>query len=235
MNLKEFTSRLKGMDISNKVWPEMEQRSEQWFLARAGRPTASQFHRIITPLGKDSTSWEEYVVELCSCLIKPKHIDVEHYLSNGFYGNKHIDRGNEMEPFAISALEDAIGMPIKLVGFITDESGMIGCSPDGLVIGPDGLPVAGAEAKCPLPKIHGMNLVRNSIDPKYKPQVHGSMAVSGLKAWFFTSFHEDFPSFIDPIEWDDYTFQVKDALERFMAFYQERRDEVCALLRKEAA
>ncbi len=53
-----------------KIWPSMEQRSEAWFRARAGRLTASNFHRVLTPSGKDSSQWRELAIAAASVLMK---------------------------------------------------------------------------------------------------------------------------------------------------------------------
>lgn len=211
-----------------KVWPEMEQRSEQWFRARAGRPTASQFERLITPTGKDSSQWDDYALELCAQCIRPDEITWE--------GNFHTDRGTELEPEARALFSELMGLDVSEVGFVTRDDEVIGCSPDGLVSNADGDYVAGLELKCPLSKYHARYLIDGELPAKYRPQVHGSMAVTGLRHWYFMSYCPGLAPFITRVEWDAYTDKVADVLDRFLVYYAARRREVMGRLTgKEAA
>jgi hypothetical protein len=213
-----------------KIWPEMEQRSEAWFRARAGRPTASNFDRLITPTGKDSSQWDDYALELCAQCIRPDEIAWE--------GNAHTDRGNELEPEARGEFERIMNLAVDEVGFVTRADEVIGCSPDGLVYQgtPVGKPIAGLELKCPLAKHHARYLIDGELPAKYRPQVHGSMAVTGLRHWYFMSYCPGLAPFITRVEWDDYTDKVSDVLDRFLVFYAARRKELLPrLMGKEAA
>jgi hypothetical protein len=211
-----------------KIWPEMEQRSEAWFRARAGRPTASQFERLITPTGKDSEQWDDFALELCAQCIRPDEVEWE--------GNRHTDRGTELEPEARALFSDLIGLEVSEVGFVTRDDEVVGCSPDGLVSNADGDYVAGLELKCPLSKHHARYLIDGELPAKYRPQVHGSMAVTGLRFWYFMSYCPGLAPFITRVEWDAYTDKVADVLDRFVVYYAERRKQVLPrLLGKEAA
>ena len=48
---------------------DCEQGSEEWFKARLGVPSASNFHRVITPTGKLSSQVDSYVNTLASEII----------------------------------------------------------------------------------------------------------------------------------------------------------------------
>lgn len=215
-----------------KIWPNMEQRTEEWFRARAGRPTASQFSRLLTPTGKDSSQWDSYAIELCAQCIRPDEI--------GFEGNYHTDRGNDLEPeareeFARIMGFNGLGKPsVEQVGFVTRDDEVIGCSPDSLIMF-QGKPIAGLEIKCLLGKFHAQMLIDKAMDDKYKPQVHGSMAVCDIP-WYFMSYCPGMASFITLVQPDAYTAKLSDALDRFLVFYSARRKEVMPmLLGKEAA
>ncbi len=212
-----------------KIWPDMEQRSEAWFRARAGRPTASQFDRLLTPTGKDSSQWDDFALELAAQCIRPDEVVWE--------GNAHTDRGNELEPEARETFSEIMDLETREVGFITRDDEVIGCSPDSLIYSPDHPePIAGLELKCPLSKHHARYLVDGELPAKYKPQVHGSMAVTGLRYWYFMSYCPGLAPFITRVEWDSYTDKMADALDRFLLYYAQRRKEVMPkLLGKEAA
>lgn len=210
-----------------KIYPEMLQGSDEWFKARAGRPTASNFDRIITPTGKDSSQWDGFAIDLIADCIRPDMVD--------FVGNRHTDRGNELEPEARAEFSRIMEMDVQQVGFITRDDGIVGCSPDG-VLYRNGKLVAGLELKCPLAKNHAKYLVEGVLPKDYAPQVHGGMAVTGLDYWYFMSYCQGMKPFILRVERDGFTAKVSDALDRFLIFYAARRKEVMPmLLGKEAA
>lgn len=195
-----------------KIWPDMEQRSEEWFRARAGRLTASNFHRILTPTGKDSSQWESLAIELCCACIRPDEIQWE--------GNFHTDRGEALEPVACEEFSRVMGLDVEQVGFITHDNGILGCSPDRLVRLMGELR-AGLEVKAPLSKNHARYLMDDVVPDIYKAQVHGSMVVTGFKCWYFMSYCPGFPPFIKLIERDEFTAKLEDALERFVIYYAD--------------
>lgn len=214
--------------LSQRIWPDMDQRTEAWFRARAGRPTASQFSRIITPDGKDSTGWANYATELMVEAICP------HLIEGSFYGNDHTDRGNRLEPHAIRWAEDSLGYKINEVGFITCDNELFGCSPDGLVTNSDGSIIAGIEVKSPEEKKHARHVLVGKLPAEHRQQVHGSMVVTGLRHWYFVSYSEFLEPFICLVEWDSYTDKVSNALSRFAIYYQQRvKDDASKLRRKQ--
>jgi putative phage-type endonuclease len=201
------------------IHPQMIQQSEEWFRARSGRPTASQFSRILTATGKDSSQWEDFAIELIGQCVRPDEISFE--------GNRHTDRGNELEPEARDLFAETMDLEVSEVGFITRDDGVIGCSPDGLVTNPNSSKwIAGLEIKCPLAKNHIKYHVENKVPDAYRAQVHGSMAVTGLKHWYFMSYCPGMNPFIIRVDRDEYTKQLSDALDRFLIFYAERRKAV---------
>lgn len=210
-----------------KIIENLEQGSEKWFQVRTGRPTASNFDRIITPTGKDSSQWEGYAIDLMADCIRPDMV--------AFEGNRHTDRGNELEPEAREEFSRIMEIDVQQVGFITRDDGIVGCSPDG-VLYRNGKLVAGLELKCPLAKNHAKYLIDGVLPPDYAPQVHGGMAVTGLDYWYFMSYCQGMKTFILRVERDGFTAKVSDALDRFLIFYAARRKEVMPMLvRKEAA
>lgn len=207
------------------VYEHIEQRSDEWLRLRAGRPTASQFSRIITPGGKTNpSSWAKYALELTAESIRPDEA--------GWTGNRHTERGNELEADAREAFEARMGLEAVEVGFVTRADGVIGCSPDALIRPPysggDGAPawVAGLEIKCPSPKVHAATLIEGEMPAEHLPQVHGSMAVTGLGWWYFVSYCPGFRMVIKRVQRNDYTAKVEKALDDFLAFYRERRAEL---------
>lgn len=230
-----------------KVWPQMVQQSEEWFRARKGRVTASNADRILTPTGKDSSQWDAYAIELCAECIRPDELP-------SFIGNAHTDRGNELEPAAREEFSRITGLEIVQVGFITRDDGVVGLSPDSMILKPgiqlerdaryddegaiiNGLElfIAGLEAKAPMAKNHASYIVEGGLPKQYFPQVHFSMAATGLP-WYFISYCPGMVPHIAPVNPDGYTAKMADAIDRFVIYYGARRHEVMPkLLGKEAA
>lgn len=205
-----------------KIWPDVEQQSEAWFKIRAGRPTASEFSRILTPTGKDSAAWHDFATELVAETIRPDEIP-------SFTGNRHTDRGNELEPEAREHFAAIMGLEVRTTGFVTRDDGIVGCSPDGLIYHGD-TPVAGLEIKCPTGKAHAIDFLGGELPAKHRPQVHGGMAVTGLPSWYFLSYCPGFAPLIVRQDRDGYTEKLADALDRFLIFYAEHRRKVLPLL-----
>ena len=89
------------------------------------------FSKLITSKGKPSKSLSEYALTLAGAVYAGKDLD-------SWQGNKHTDRGTELEDPARRLYEFSRAVVVDEVGFITDDAKTYGCSPDGL-IGEDGI------------------------------------------------------------------------------------------------
>lgn len=165
-----------------------EQRSDEWFEARAGIPTASNFDKIITSTGKKSKSVNSYAYKLAGETLAGREENI--------YTNDFMERGIELETEALQAyilkshsLVDTVGLVYK------DDSKDVSCSPDGLVVEND-LFVGGVEIKCPAMHTHTEYLYHNKLPTKYVQQVQGSLYVTGLSWWDFVSYHPMLPLLI---------------------------------------
>ena len=117
-----------------------EQGSAQWLADRAGRPTASQFSRIITPkTGKKSAQAHGYLCQLGGERLLGRCEEVPTTFA--------MERGTEMEPEARQLFEILTGHAVTEVGLCVTDDERIGASPDGLIYS-DKLE-AGLELKCP--------------------------------------------------------------------------------------
>lgn len=167
-----------------------DQRSTEWYEARLGKPSASQFGRIITPTGKQSSQVEGYINELIHERITGERQET--------ISSEWMQRGIEMEPDAILWYEIVKGIKVNQVGFCLHDTMAVGASPDGL-IGDDG----GLEIKCPAPLNH-IGYVRDSrIPTKYIPQVQGCMWITERKWWDFLSYHPDYPKMLVRVHRDE--------------------------------
>lgn len=189
----------------------LEQGSEEWLKLRLAIPTTSNFAKIITPGGKRSGSLPEYASELAGHLWAGQ--------SQPFFKSDAMQRGNDLEPEAVSYYEHHTGYRTKEVGFITSNDGRIGCSPDRLV-GKEGL----LEVKCPLQNQHHKNLVSGEMDNKYKPQVQGQMLMTGRLWCDWMSYYPGVAASIVRVERD----------EEFMAVLRDGLEEVIEIIDAQA-
>lgn len=178
---------------------EVIQGTPEWLRLRAGIPTASQFHRIITPkTRRPSAQMEAYRNELIA----------ERFLGRPLLTSVSdaMREGSIREDEAASFYEMMHGGDIQLIGFCTTDDGQIGCSPDRLV-GSNGL----LELKNPGIAQHiNYMLGTKELDGAYFCQLQGQMLVTG-RAWVdICSYYPGLPhvviraerdeSFIEPME-----------------------------------
>jgi len=124
-----------------------------------------------------------------------------------------------MEEEAVSFYELQRDCETVKVGFITNDEGTIGASPDRLV-GEDGL----LEIKVPKESTHVSYLLKKAVDQAYYPQVQGQLWVSGRKWVDILSYHPEMPPALIRVERD----------EEFIAFLQSAVVEFSSALEKQA-
>ena len=101
------------------------------------------------------------------------------------YMTASMERGTELEPYAIEAYTEHTLTNVEPIGFMMCEG--YGCSPDG-VVGTDGI----IEIKCPSQATHTEYLYNNKLPTKYVQQVQGCLFVSGRNWCDFVSFNPNF-------------------------------------------
>lgn len=153
---------------------DVEQGSSEWFEARCGVVTASNFGRILARGG--GRTRRSYLYQLAEEIRTGRRQDV--------YENQYMARGRKLEPRARQAYETATGVDVRQVGMVyLDARKRIAASPDGL-IGENG----GLEIKCPLPKNHLQYWQGGGAPAKYVPQIQGNLWVTGRAWWDFISY-----------------------------------------------
>jgi YqaJ-like viral recombinase domain len=205
---------------------DCEQGSAEWFALRRGVPTASEFHRIITPVQAQlSKSCDSYIFDLIGELADPTGV-----CSMPVFENGHMERGRQLEPEARGWLSMTLDMDIEQVGFCLSDCGRWGCSPDGM-IGDN----CGLEIKVPKPSTHAAWLHGDGLPESCKCQVHGGMAVTGLSRWSFLSYQPRavaMPPLLVHVERDDFTDKLAAALEQFWKRYREVAGDLGVSLEK---
>lgn len=167
---------------------EAEQRSLEWFEARKGVPSASDFDKIVTSTGTQSKQRTKYMYQLAGEKLGA-------IVEDG-YQNAAMLRGIELESEARSLYEIARGS-VSEVGFCIHNNGF-GASPDGLV-GEDGL----VEIKCPTLSTHIEYLIKGELPIEYLQQIQGQMLVTDRNWNDFVSYYPGLKPFIVRVNRDD--------------------------------
>lgn len=176
-----------------------DQYSEEYEKLRLGLPTASNFHKIITPTGKPSTQWQNYAYHLIAERILGRKVDT--------YTSPAMEIGLEMEPYAVAYYECAKDIETKQVGFVTNDAASIGCSPDRLV-GEDGL----LQIKCPMPHTQVRYWLEGKLDDKHKPQLQGELYITRRHWIDIVSWHPELPRTTIRVERDEVYIACLDKL-----------------------
>lgn len=186
------------------------QGDDVWIESRLGIPTASEFHRIVTPKGKLSTQSTKYAYRLIAEYLLKRSMD-------SLEGLEWIEFGKANEADAARLYEFDHEVESIKVGFVTTDDGKIGCSPDRLV-GDKGL----LEIKSVAPQTHIGNMV-NGFDEDYICQVQGQLYVSEREWCDWISYNPEFPLVcIRTYRNEEYIKLLADSLKAF----NEMKDEM---------
>lgn len=177
-----------GMEILT-----MEQGTPEWFEARRGLVTASEFSTVLAKgrSGAESKTRTTYMRKLAGEIITNEPMET--------FSNAHMERGKVMEADARSAYELLRDVEVMPVGFIRDLGLGAGASPDGLV-GDHG----GVEIKTKLPHLLIECYERgDACPPEHLAQVQGSMWIARRKWWDFVAYWPGMPLFHVRVERDE--------------------------------
>ena len=148
------------------------QGTEEWFEARLGFVTASNFAKVMAK-GQGKTRklyMHKIAAERLTGLIE-----------EGYY-DKNMQNGNVVEDEARDYYAMANDCIVNQVGFVKRDDD-IGGSPDGL-IGEDGI----IETKCPLSSTHVANIISGKMPTTYIPQVQGLLWITERQWCDFVSY-----------------------------------------------
>lgn len=192
------------------------QGTPEWLGLRAGIPTASNFDKIVTPKGAASKQAEKYMFLLLAERLMGHPVEERGY-------SHWMDRGSEEESRAVSFYEFQRDMETVKVGFITNDAGTIGCSPDRLV-GDNGL----LEIKVPSEAIHmGYLLETGSAYDEYRVQVQGQLWIAEREFSDVLSWHPELPPALVRIERDEGCIQLLKAAVPAFSLELERQYALC--------
>lgn len=189
----------------NRVICDMEQGSEEWFAARLGRVTCSQFSTVMA-LGRgggESKTRRKYMLQLIGEKLTGNKAES--------YGNGHMDRGHVMEIEARDLYQLTTGYEVQQVGFV-QFGDWLGGSPDGLV-NLDGA----IEIKSALPHIHLETLLQDRVPPEHIAQCQGNLWVSDREWIDFISYWPALPVFIKRVHRDEgYIDKIRTSVKLFL-------------------
>lgn len=192
----------------------VEQGSDAWLAARLGMPTASNFEKIITPGGKLSTSARKYGFYLAAEKILNRQLESIDHL-------EWVQHGKMFEETAAANYEFVQEVKVRKCGLITTDNGLVGASPDRMLVGVNG----GLEIKCPAPWTQ-MGYIVDGFGDAYKCQVQGQMWVAELDFVDRYAWHPELPPAIHRTERDDpFIKLMADAVNQFC-------DDLAEIIRK---
>ncbi|NTS31311.1 YqaJ viral recombinase family protein [Phyllobacterium sp. BT25] len=180
---------------------DCDQNSPEWYQARCGIPTASNFATIMAK-GEGKVR-RTYLLKLAGEILTGEP-------SEG-YTNAHMERGHEMEPEARSQYAFLTGAELTQVGFV--RNGAKGASPDSL-IGNNGV----GEFKTKLPHLLIEVLLKDQFPPEHRAQCQGALWVCEREWVDIACYWPKLPLFVKRAYRDDvYIKQIADEVDRFNA------------------
>jgi hypothetical protein len=178
---------------------DMEQGGDDWFAARLGIPTASNFATVMAK-GEGKTR-KSYLLKLAGEILTGEPAEP--------FTNVHMERGKVMEDEARDLYAFMKDADLHRVGFV--RNGEKGCSPDSL-IGADG----GLEIKTALAHIQVERLLKGELPTEHKAQVQGGMWVCEREWWDFVSYWPKLPPLIVRVKRDNgYIANLVGEIDRF--------------------
>ena len=144
---------------------QCEQGQPEWFQARLGIPTASEFKTLlgIKKDAREKVTRRTYMLKLAGEILTGEPMEG--------YKNDHMERGNLMEEEARDLYAFQADIEPERVGFI--RNGDKGCSPDSL-LGTDGM----LEIKTKLPHLLIDCILKDEFPAEHKAQCQGALWVA---------------------------------------------------------
>lgn len=161
----------------------VQQGSDEWKAARAGRATGSRAKDILAKIKSgEAAARRDYRTELLIERLTGMPS------ADGFV-SADMRWGTEQEPYARMAYEAHTGLIVRETGFLQSTDLMVGASVDGDVDGFVGI----VEYKCPKSATHWNWLKAGVVPPEHIPQITFNLWVSGAEWCDFATYDPRFP------------------------------------------
>lgn len=188
----------------------VEQKSAEWFAVRAGKLTASQASKLITPTGKLSSQYKSEIGRIIAesrGWQEPEEDTVETYW---------MGKGITLEPEARKWFEVDQDIELEQCGFIESDDHLLGVSPDSFfrTVKDQIIPV---EIKCPKPSTHIKWLLEGGVPQEHLPQVHFAMVVTGAPWAVFMSYNPNMRPVFEFVQRDNFTRTLEDYINTYKA------------------
>jgi len=178
-----------------RIVRDVQQKSWDWFKARAGKVTGSELGNLIT----DKLEPRKWTTKMPQSYLHRKVAEKwRGEVLQSFGGNQQTDQGVIYEEQARNYFASLLESDIETVGGIESDDGHCWCSPDGLISERIGL-----EIKCGNADTHVGWLLNGGLPEEHALQVHFALSVSGFEQWQFLSWCKDFPHLavtVEPVE-----------------------------------
>lgn len=199
------------------------QGTDEWFQARLGIPTASEFHTVMAVGAKGGKSLTRvaYLNKLAGEILTGEPMSS--------YSNGDMERGKIMEDEARDLYAFMTDADPQRVGFI--RNGNKGASPDSLIGAVGGLEIKSAAAHIQIDR-----LLKDELPSEHKAQVIGSMWVAEREHWDFCSYCPKLPLFVKRVYRDeDYIKKLANEVELFNTELQQTVEYIRRYGQKAAA
>lgn len=182
---------------------DCDQGTPEWFAARAGLVTASEFQTLLMfgRGGGESKTRLTYMRKLAGEIITGEPAES--------FTNVHMERGKAMEDEARDLYAFMTDCDPARVGFIVN--GRCGASPDSLIGDAGGL-----EIKTKLPHLQIELLEKGEVPNEHIAQVQGGMWVAEREWWDFVAYWPKLPLFVKRVYRDEaYIKKLSVAVDQF--------------------
>jgi hypothetical protein len=204
---------------------DLEQGTLEWHIERAGRVTGTTLQSALgAKYSKPKKLWtlgDKKVQEtLMYSLISERMTEVQIVELN----TAAVERGRELEPFAIAAVSKKKKINFLECGMLISENTReFGFSPDAVFKDSNGVIVGGLETKCPSSKKHIEYLIKDEIPSEYYWQVLSPFICSDDVLWWdFASYDDrnyECPLFCKRVlrsDVEDHVNQARDILSEYL-------------------